>query len=82
MSISETDLGDGKYTILNDNGILTALRYGEPWRKEDLVGDGLMLALVQQIEMLECVIHERNLRVKELTDMVNYLEVGNYPPNP
>jgi hypothetical protein len=44
-------VGDGKYTVTHDNGAgFRALRYGEPWR--DLTGDGLVLALVQEIEEL------------------------------
>lgn len=52
MCISRTELEGGKYTVLNNNGVITALRYGKPWR-DDLVGDGLVLALVQRIEELE-----------------------------
>jgi photosystem II stability/assembly factor-like uncharacterized protein len=45
-------VADGKYTVSHDNGAnLKALRYGEEWR--DLVGDGLVLALVQEIERLQ-----------------------------
>lgn len=40
-----------KYTVIHDNGIgLRAERYGEPWR--DLTGDGLVLAMAQEIESL------------------------------
>lgn len=59
------DFDDGKYTVINDRGILTALRHGQPWR--DLVGDNLVYwmfvtarelkeeneALKQRIKMLE-----------------------------
>jgi len=42
---------DGKYTvIMNTNGGLRALRYGDEWR--DLTGDGLVLALAQEVEEL------------------------------
>jgi len=42
---------DGKYTVIQKpNGGLEALRYGEPWR--DCTGDGLILALAQEIESL------------------------------
>jgi len=45
-------VADGKYTvILPEDGSLHALRYGEKWR--DLIGDGMVLALVQRIEELE-----------------------------
>lgn len=41
----------GKYTVVMEgDGKLHALRYGEPWR--DCVGDGLILALAQEIESL------------------------------
>jgi hypothetical protein len=43
---------DGKYTvILSRDGHLSALRYGQPWR--DCVGDGLILALAQDVETLK-----------------------------
>jgi hypothetical protein len=42
---------DGKYTVRQDaSGRLTALRYGQPWR--DCVGDGLILALAQEVQNL------------------------------
>lgn len=42
---------DGKYTVVQDaDGRLHALRYGEEWR--DCVGDGLILALAQEVETL------------------------------
>ena len=42
---------DGKYTVVQDhNGYLRALRYGETWR--DCVGDGLILALAQEVDDL------------------------------
>lgn len=41
----------GKYTIQADgDGRLRALRYGQPWR--ELTGDGMVLALAQEIERL------------------------------
>lgn len=42
---------DGKYTVIQDSsGYLRALRNGEEWR--DCVGDGLILALAQEISDL------------------------------
>lgn len=42
----------GKYTFIqNKDGSCEALRYGEKWR--DLSGDGLTLALAQEIENLQ-----------------------------
>lgn len=50
-SETHTQVADGKYTVVHDNGAnLRALRYGQPWR--DLVGDGLVLAMAQEIENL------------------------------
>jgi hypothetical protein len=43
---------DGKYEVLFDEktGRLRALRYGETWR--DLDGDGLVLAMLQEVNQL------------------------------
>lgn len=38
----------GKYCVENTHGVLKACRYGEVWR--DLSGDGLVLALIHEIE--------------------------------
>lgn len=43
---------DGKYTVINDNGILTALRNGEPWGR-DLVGDNLVAAMLVEVLRLK-----------------------------
>ena len=50
--MSETRINIGKkYAIVHENGGgLRAERYGQPWR--DLVGDGLVLAMAQEIEAL------------------------------
>lgn len=47
------DFLDGKYTVIfdEDTGRLSALRYGEPWR--DLVGDGMVLAMLQRVDALQ-----------------------------
>lgn len=55
------ELDGGKYTVVQDEqGRLTALRNGEPWR--DLVGDNLVLALAQEVEnlrkLLDNTIHQ------------------------
>jgi hypothetical protein len=40
-----------KYTVIqSENGGIRALRYGEEWR--DCCGDGLILALAQEVEEL------------------------------
>jgi len=43
----------GKYTFINDNGIVTILRYGEEWD----TGNKALLCLLHQVESLEV---ERN----------------------
>lgn len=49
----QMDFGDGKYTVIYDNGSLKALRYGEPW-KRDLTGDNLIYwMLVEAIRLKE-----------------------------
>lgn len=46
------NVSDNKYTIIfYDDGSLKALRYGEHWR--DLTGDGLVLAMLQEIDDLK-----------------------------
>lgn len=47
----EVSVDNNKYTVIMDqNGGLRCLRYGEEWR--DLLGDGMVLALAQEIEAL------------------------------
>lgn len=49
--VTSVTVYDGKYTVEWGNGVpLRALRYGEPWR--DCTGDGLILALAQEIDEL------------------------------
>lgn len=49
MTETRIDLDSGKYTVIHHNGTnFRALRYGEDWR--DLTGDGLVLAMAQEIE--------------------------------
>lgn len=45
------DFADGKYTVINDNGRLTALRHGEPWGR-DLVGDTLVYWMLCEVDDL------------------------------
>ena len=46
---------DGKYTVIQDErGGLRALRYREEWR--DCTGDGLILALAQEVGELRSII--------------------------
>ncbi len=48
-------VADGKYTLVfTPDGHLSALRYGQPWR--DLTGDGMVLALVQEVDKLRAAL--------------------------
>ena len=49
-----------KYTLLlHDNGVVEVLRYGQPWRKEEWVGDQFMnelaTAFFEMKEALEAI---------------------------
>lgn len=52
MSKESITVADGKYTIINDNGKLSALRHGEPWRR-DLTGDNLIYWMMVRIRELQ-----------------------------
>lgn len=45
------DFADGKYTVINDRGTLTALRYGEPWRP--ITGDNLIYWMLVEVATLK-----------------------------
>ena len=58
------DVSDGKYTIIfHDSGKMEALRYGEPWR--DLEGDGMILAMLQEIDDLKEHISQSLCKISE-----------------
>ena len=46
--MERVDIDGGKYTIINDNGKLTALRHGEPWGR-DFTGDKLVYCLMIEL---------------------------------
>jgi hypothetical protein len=50
---------NGKYTVINNNGLLSALRYGEPWR--ELTGDNLVAVMFHEVDRL----HEVNTELLE-----------------
>lgn len=54
MTAERIDLNDGKYSVINDDGRLTALRHGEPWR--NLSGDNLIYWMFVEIVNLKAEI--------------------------
>lgn len=44
----KVSVSEGKYTVVQDDEGLRALRYGEPWR--DCVGDNLIYSLAAELE--------------------------------
>lgn len=50
--VDTVTVADGKYTVINDNGKLTALRNGEPWAR-DLIGDNLVYWMMVEIIRLK-----------------------------
>lgn len=65
-------LADGKYEVTNNNGILTVKRKGESWpaADENLIGDGLSLAMMQKIEELS----EKLEKAQPITDREEYIQ--------
>ena len=58
---------NGKYTVENNNGILTALRYGEPW--QDLSGNNLVYWMLVEVDRLKA-------ENQKLTDSLRLKERG------
>ena len=46
------DIANGKYTIINDNGRLSALRHGEYWNR-DLCGDNLIYWMLVDFDKMK-----------------------------
>jgi len=59
---------NGKYTVVQDHkGALRALRYDEEWR--DCCGDGLILALAQEVDELRKLVKlARDIYIDENDD--------------
>lgn len=55
----QIDLENGKYTFINNNGVVSINRFREEWRNES--GDKALLCLLQHVEKLE----EENRQLKE-----------------
>ena len=64
------DFADGKYTVINDNGRLTALRHGEPWGR-DLVGDTLVYWMLCEVDDLRA---QRDALLEALKPMIDLAE--------
>lgn len=66
--MTRIQLDNGKYTVIHNDGLnLHALRYGEAWR--DLTGDGLVLAMAQEIEALREAALGRDGRAEGFTSI-------------
>ena len=80
------DFAGGKYTVVNDNGKLTALRYGEPWgRDEDLVGDNLVHSMLVDSLRLKAqrdVLLEALKRMASIIDKMGDMPDGFIHPSP
>lgn len=59
------DFADGKYTVINENGKLTALRHGEPWGR-DLTGDNLIYWMLMDALKLKA---ERDALAAKLAEL-------------
>lgn len=70
-------VADGKYTIIfhQATGKFECLRYGEPWR--ELTGDGMVLAMLQEIDFLKEQRAIDDLQLTSLLSEVDHLTVQN-----
>ena len=76
----QMNFAGGKYTVISDNGNLTALRHGEPWQR-DLTGDNLVYwMLVEALELKR----QRDLMLDALNNIAawNDGEVGGHMDEP
>jgi len=80
--MSKITLEDGKYTVVYEAGVLTALRNGEPWR--NMVGDKLVGAMFDEIERLRgaivAVARESHPATPAIIDL--HIIAGKLPPGP
>jgi hypothetical protein len=67
----EHNFADGKYTVINDNGKLTALRYGEAWGR-DLCGDNLIYWMLTDFDAMK---EHRDELLEALEIMTNIAEM-------
>jgi hypothetical protein len=74
------EFADGKYTVINDNGKLTALRHGEPWGR-DLVGDNLVYWMLVEVDTLKAVNQELRKALNKLVDHIDFIPTDPYYRN-
>ena len=72
------NFADGKYTVINDNGNLTALRHGDPW-KRDLIGDNLVYWMLVESLNLKNRCDELSETLQSVTDLLQIF-TDNAPP--
>lgn len=71
--MTHIELEDGKYTVIHYNGDdLHALRHGEPWR--DLTGDGLVLAMANEVSSLRSTEAMMKARNRSLIEKLSWME--------
>lgn len=69
-------IDNGKYAVTHENGAnLQALRHNQPWR--DLTGDGLVLAMAQEIELLR---EQQSLLLNSITRVAETLGIIDRAP--
>lgn len=66
---------DGKYTVINDNGLLTALRNGEPWGR-DLIGDNLVYWMLVEVDALKAQREELAAALQTAHDHIDMTALG------
>ena len=63
------DIENGKYTFINDNGIVSILRGGETWRNE--TGDKALLCLLQKMETIKEKLNKCENLLSEAHDLMD-----------
>jgi hypothetical protein len=74
----EVELENGKYKVINDNGVLTAKRHGEDWPAADssLCGDKLSLAMMHKIEQQQEILNTILKHMSSNIDMDIFVHSG------
>lgn len=71
--MTSVNLGDGKYTYINDEQGQRALRYGEPWR--NLAGDKFVYCMAAEIESLRAEAKAKDERIQQLEAEIDGLHL-------